>query len=224
MWSYKDILQGDYEKAANFVESIIEKLGAVCVGESEEAAPRKIWKFRNEYVRVDRICFPEKPFIVLEFSDQIEGFYEDADPFPYDLPENELVLEAKYALGILPYPEWNEQFREKGLIGERDTLLARSNRFIVYNCYEDAYLKNVDTKEIIELGDFYGDPEIAMIDTDESFCIVAGGDKICIYQIEAKQYKVMECRPEWIASMNQEDSEITIIFEDGTRKKLDVYK
>ncbi|MDE7157110.1 MAG: hypothetical protein K2O02_04050 [Lachnospiraceae bacterium] len=123
MWPYKDISQIEFLKRLRFVEKVIEKLGAVCVGETEEKVShiskntiidnqvvvKKIWKFRNQYVRIDGLYFNSKPFIVPEFSDKIEGPYEDGDSFPYDLPENELVPEMKYALGILPYPEWEKQ-------------------------------------------------------------------------------------------------------------------
>ncbi len=71
MWPYKDISQIDFLKRLRFVEKVIEKLGAVCVGESEE-----------------KVSHISKNTI---------------------LPENELVPEMKYALGILPYPEWEKQ-------------------------------------------------------------------------------------------------------------------
>lgn len=44
--------------------------------------------------------FPERPFLVLEFSEEIEGPYEDGDPFPFDLPEAALEQEVRDALGI----------------------------------------------------------------------------------------------------------------------------
>ena len=54
--------------------------------------------FQDEYVQVDKILFPDLPFIVLEFSDRIEGPYEDADPFPYDLAFDEMEREIKFAM------------------------------------------------------------------------------------------------------------------------------
>lgn len=49
---------------------------------------------------MDRVYFTEKPFIVLEFSDKIDGPYEDADPFPYDLPDNKFEYEIRFSLGL----------------------------------------------------------------------------------------------------------------------------
>lgn len=69
-----------------------------------EQVTKSVYKFRDIYVCVDKMYFPDKPFLVLEFADEIEGPYEDADPFPFDLPMEEVKLEIEYALGVLPYP------------------------------------------------------------------------------------------------------------------------
>ena len=61
---------------------------------------KNIWKFKEEYVRVDRVYFSEKPFIVLEFSDKKEGPYEDADPFPYNMPDADFEQEIRFSLNI----------------------------------------------------------------------------------------------------------------------------
>ena len=53
-------------------------------------------------------CFPNKPFIVIEcgtYDELINNVMDEADPFPYDLTEAELLKEVKYSLGIEPYPE-----------------------------------------------------------------------------------------------------------------------
>ena len=42
--------------------------------------------------------------MVLSFGNSIETIFEDAEPFPYNLPDEELILEVKYSLGIEPYP------------------------------------------------------------------------------------------------------------------------
>lgn len=65
-----------------------------------EHVEKNIWKYKEEYVRVDRVYFLEKPFIVLEFSKKKEGPYEDADPFPYDMPDIDFEQEIKFSLGI----------------------------------------------------------------------------------------------------------------------------
>ena len=49
-----------------------------------------------------------KPFIVIEccgtYEELMKNMMDDADPFPYDLSEEELLNEVKYSLGIEPYP------------------------------------------------------------------------------------------------------------------------
>lgn len=64
------------------------------------------WPYKNiEYSvlekavqQVDKMFFPDAPFLVLEFSDRIEGPYEDADPFPYDLAAKKMEREIENLL------------------------------------------------------------------------------------------------------------------------------
>lgn len=111
-WPYENIEYSDLEMAIQRVERIIQGLGAVYVAmhsEDEkwiwgdgkiisETVQKKIFRFQDVYVQVDKILFPDIPFIVLEFSDRIEGPYEDADPFPYDLVFDEMEHEIKFAM------------------------------------------------------------------------------------------------------------------------------
>lgn len=58
-------------------------------------------QLRKEQLGVDSL------FIVIEcgtYDELINDVMEDADPFPYDLTEDELLSEVKYILGIEPYP------------------------------------------------------------------------------------------------------------------------
>jgi len=63
-----------------------------------ENVRQRIWQIGNEYIRVDKIYFQERPFIVLEFAENPNGPYEDADPIPYDLPDDEFEQEIKNIL------------------------------------------------------------------------------------------------------------------------------
>ncbi len=47
----------------------------------------------------------DRPFMVLSFGDTIENIFDDAEPFPYNLEEDELKAEVRYSLGIEPYPK-----------------------------------------------------------------------------------------------------------------------
>lgn len=55
---------------------------------------RTVYMIKGWYVRVDEILFPDKPYIVLEVSDNVndvlENIMEDCDSFPYDLSDVEI--------------------------------------------------------------------------------------------------------------------------------------
>lgn len=74
----------------------------------ENISTRPVFEYKGEYYRVDEVCFPGKPFIVIEcgtYEELINNVMDEAAPFPYDLTEDELLKEVKYSLGIEPYPE-----------------------------------------------------------------------------------------------------------------------
>lgn len=119
----KVITRGELERRKDFVEEILASLGGepvdiklpyenkvTSIGEDyavECVSERKVFKFTGGgygggYYRVDEVIF-SKPFIVIEYSPDIDGvlknIMEDCDPFPYDLSDEETVLEVKYTLG-----------------------------------------------------------------------------------------------------------------------------
>ena len=51
--------------------------------------------------------------------------------------------------------------------------LARSAEYIVQHEYEQASVKAADGR-LASLGEFYGDPAVALIDINEQWCAVAG--------------------------------------------------
>ena len=110
---YNNILDEEYNKTVVFLLAYAESLGAeyVCsrterfVTTSKgttirEGPEMKIYKFGDEYFRIEKFSLPDKPWMVFSFSDSVEGPYEDADPFPYDLSEEELKEEVRFALRI----------------------------------------------------------------------------------------------------------------------------
>lgn len=123
MWRYAAITREEFEKKKDEIETIIVSLGgkrqdilvpyenittSIFNGRQiVNQSQRSVYEFQGEYFRVDEVCF-KKPFIVIEcgtHEDLIYNRMEDAEPFPYDLPYEELVNEVKYAMGILPYPD-----------------------------------------------------------------------------------------------------------------------
>lgn len=124
MWKYECVTRQDFESVKDKIEEYIVKLGGrktsvdlpytqktvTCAGGGsvENISTRPAFEYDKNFYRVDEICFPGKPFIVIEcgtYDELIKNIMEDADPFPYDLSDEELLNEVKYTLGIIPYPK-----------------------------------------------------------------------------------------------------------------------
>ena len=123
VWPYHCVTRQEFEQIKGRVEALIVRQGSrvapvplpyeqkstsYCGCWSVEwVSQRPVYEYCGRYYRVDEVCFPQKPFLVIEcgsYEDLLQNGMEDADPFPYDLPQSELENEVKYALGILPYP------------------------------------------------------------------------------------------------------------------------
>lgn len=214
-WQYKNSDYNALDETIKFCEQIIIQLGGKIVAEH---ITKRVYKFRDGYVSVSKIYFPQKPFLVLEFADMIDGPYEDADPFPFDLTIEEIQLEIQYALGVLPYPEWKECAIAENLISKYANLLVWNDKYVIYNEYEDAFLLDVQNKETYYLGDYYGDPELAMIDKQERFAVVIAGHCLGVFDMNNKQLQLRDINvTEWIISLNQEGRKIEVICEGGKR-------
>jgi len=95
------------------VERLFEKYGAVPLDinkkNRERFDQRITYLYKNEYYRADIIGFDEKPFIVIEWTDDSNyaavGSMEDVEPFPYDLPDWKIEKEVRFAFEVEPYPE-----------------------------------------------------------------------------------------------------------------------
>ncbi len=111
-------------------------------------------------------------------------------------------------------------------------ILAESNKYIVYNDYEVVVLrKKSDDSEII-IGDFYGDPEGALIDTEENFVVMYGCGVIIYYLPAYEEYRYNMKTPQWNEfgrsepimwvenAIQTNSNEILLILEDGTYKKI----
>ena len=74
----------------------------------ENISTRPTFEYEGQYYRVDEVCFSDRPFIVIEcgtYDELMKNIMEDADPFPFDLSDDELLNEVKCSLGIEPYPK-----------------------------------------------------------------------------------------------------------------------
>lgn len=124
MWNYACATRKEFESSKDKIEKFIVLLGGVEVsvdlpyeqkttsifGKNAivNISTRTVYKYDDLYYRVDEVCFPEKPFIVIEcgtYDELMNNIMDEAEPFPYDLTDDELLNEVKFSLGIEPYPE-----------------------------------------------------------------------------------------------------------------------
>ena len=119
MWLYTNHSEEEYNKAMGFVQEYAQSLGAkyICSklqkfttisGDQEpvqETLEMKIFKFGNEYFWLEQHFQPDLPFIVFSYGDSVDTIFEDVEPFPYNLSEDELKAEVRYFLGIEMYPK-----------------------------------------------------------------------------------------------------------------------
>lgn len=119
MWPYEDHDEAEYNRVIKFVEEYAISLGARLVGSKEETfttyagdkcireiREMNIYQFGVEYFGIEHHFTSDCPFIVLSFGDSIDMVgSDDAEPFPYDLAEEELKAEVRYSLGLEEYPK-----------------------------------------------------------------------------------------------------------------------
>ena len=116
MWEYKEITRNEFERRKDFVESILRKMRTdpTDLGQPHLVSSyanhiqetmvsnRTVFKYKNGYYRVAEILFPKKPFIVVEYADKVDDVKRnvmiDADPFPYDLCDDEIAEEIRILL------------------------------------------------------------------------------------------------------------------------------
>lgn len=118
--------------------------------------------------------------------------------------------------------------------------LSQSKSYKIIHLYESAYiapLQSSDIYQYIEIGDFYGNPEVAIIDQNEKWCAI-GGCGLIIYFIqepftpyqydqESSQYFEIHRSPPsiwWIEDLQQiSQSKILITLEDSQTRILDIF-
>ena len=117
-------------------------------------------------------------------------------------------------------------------------VLAESDNFQVYNEYERVFLNIKQISKVVYIGDFYGDPQVALISEDEQYCVM-GGAGIIIYYLnepyEEYSYNVKSVQwnewgrenPEdtkWVENIFLIDSEhVGVETEDMEQFTLDVF-
>ena len=118
-------------------------------------------------------------------------------------------------------------------------ILAESENYVVMHEYERVILKDKRTAKTVIIGDFYGDPEVAVISRDEKYCVMGGCGVIMYYftePFEDYQYNVQSAQwkewgrenPEsiaWVTNIScVDDEQIEIETEDMKRIIFDVFR
>ena len=116
MWKYTDLTREEFEIRKDYVEEVLIYLGAVpidviiphkvsCFGSEVSdsiISARTIYEYKKQYFRVCEVLFPRKPFIVLEWTDNlkqvINNEMEDILTFPFDCTNNEIIKEVEKIL------------------------------------------------------------------------------------------------------------------------------
>lgn len=78
------------------------------------------------------------------------------------------------------------------------TVLAESEHYRVYHEYENVIMEIKNSHIQIQIGDFYGDPQMAMISEDEKVCIMCGCGIIIYYLREPfREYEYHTPTEQW---------------------------
>lgn len=78
------------------------------------------------------------------------------------------------------------------------TILTESKNYIIMNEYETVWLQFKNTDRKVKIGDFYGDPEMAIISDDESYCAIVGCGLIIYYLHEPfKEFEYNVLTSQW---------------------------
>ena len=118
--------------------------------------------------------------------------------------------------------------------------MAESNNYLILNEYEKVFLKLKATSQLILIGEFYGDPDVALISDDETYCAV-GGEGVIIYYLRdpfeefSTKYKSLNQwkiwgrgtnkETMWVSEIDQIDSKhIRVELEDSETILLSILK
>lgn len=115
---------------------------------------------------------------------------------------------------------------------KKNKILAESDHYYILAEYEKAllYIKK-DSKLVACVGDFYGDPQDAYIDSKEEYCITVGCGIVLYYLLEPfEDYKYNQTSEQWIETGRDgeilwcdriekvEDGFFTVSLENGGEK------
>lgn len=111
-WVYPDVFRYQFEQKMEYVESLLVRLGAIPLNYyvtqkvplngkvvyRTSIPQRMVYRYKKVYLQVNEILFPDKPFIMIRWTDRLErinrNMMESFDPFPYDWSREEMLKEV----------------------------------------------------------------------------------------------------------------------------------
>lgn len=116
-------------------------------------------------------------------------------------------------------------------------ILAESEHYRVYNEYENVIMEIKKSHRKIQIGDFYGNPQMAIISEDEKVCVMCGCGIIIYYLREPfREYEYRHTQQwkewgrnnsgaeMWVESIRYIDNKtIEIVAESGDICQLNIY-
>lgn len=119
-------------------------------------------------------------------------------------------------------------------------MLAESKNYLVYKNYEDVILRVKATGREIQIGDFYGEADMAVISEDEKYCAMCGCGVIIYFLVEPfQEYEYDLTTDQWkdwgrncaMADICWADkircidnNVLEVVDENGNITKLNVYE
>jgi hypothetical protein len=89
-----------------------------------------------------------------------------------------------------------------------NSILAESKNLLVINEYEKVFLDFKNSNRKVYIGDFYGDPQAAVISNEESFCVMVGCGLI-IYHLQEpfEEFAYKKSTSQWIELFRESGKE-----------------
>lgn len=113
MWPYTNFSETAYWNLIEHLYEIAESFGATFVESHKETflninanstireeLDMKVYKFNDLYFWIEPHYLPDCPHVVFSFGNSIDDIIDDAEPFPFNLSEEDLIKAVKSSLDI----------------------------------------------------------------------------------------------------------------------------
>lgn len=113
MWPYTNFSETAYWNLIEHLYEIAESFGATFVESHKETflninanstireeLDMKVYKFNDLYFWIEPHYLPDCPHVVFSFGNSIDDIIDDAEPFPFNLLEEDLIKAVKSSLDI----------------------------------------------------------------------------------------------------------------------------